>query len=380
MLQYAIRRILLIIPTLVGVSLLVMAFVRLLPSDAVDILTADTVSTGGPQEIRAEVSKRLIAQGIDPVKATLPQRQQAEAALIGEQLREDGIDPAAATPAQRQAASNALAVRLYKDSIREQIGLDKSYFEQWWSWSSRAVRGDFGESLIGKRPVGGELKRRVPVSFELGIMAMLVSVAVALPVGIISAVKQDSWADYLPRGFAIAAISLPTFVVALVVLILAAKWWGYSFPLFYKDLWDDPRTNLELLIVPSIILGVSLSGSLMRITRAQMLEVLRQDYMRTAEAKGLHQSAVILRHGVRNAFIPVVTVIGLQIPVLVGGSLVLEQIFGIPGVAQYLFTAIGLRDFPAIMAVNMVVALTIVVTNLLVDLSYGYLDPRIRYG
>ena len=148
--------------------------------------------------------------------------------------------------------------------------------------------------------------------------------------------------------------------------------------MFYKDLWDDPSENLQLVVIPAIILGIGLSGTLLRLTRAQMLEVLRQDYIRTARAKGLAGHSVVVRHAVRNAFIPIVTVIGLQVPVLVGGSLVLESIFGIPGVAQYLFLSIFNRDFPAIIGVNMVVAATIVLINVAVDVSYAILDPRVK--
>lgn len=378
MAQYAIRRLLLLIPALIGVSLLVTAFVRLMPGDAVDILTAETTSSGGPQAIKAVVDQKLIAQDIDPLRATFSQRSAVQTTLVDTELKSEGIDPANATAAQRQDATNALGSRLYKDEIRQKIGLDKNYIEQWGGWITDAARGDLGTSLFGGRSVGAELKRRVPASIELGLIAMVVSMLVALPVGVLSAIKQDTWPDYVARSFAVAAIALPSFVVAILILILAARLWGYSFPLYYRNFWDDPRANLELTLVPAIILGLGLSGSLMRLTRAQMLDVLRQDYMRTARAKGLTGWGVILRHGVKNAFIPVVTIIGLQVPVLIGGSLVLEQIFGIPGVAQYLYTAIGLRDFPVIIGVNMTVALTVMLVNLLVDLSYGMLDPRVR--
>jgi peptide/nickel transport system permease protein len=378
MTQYILRRLLLLIPTLIGVSLLVTAFVRLLPGDAVDMLTAESTSSGGPQAIKSVVDQRLVAQGIDPLRATFSQRNSVQTGLVDSELKSEGIEPSKATAAQRQDATNTLGSRLYKDGIRKKIGLDKNYIGQWWSWIAHAARGDLGTSLFGERPVGQELRRRIPASFELGLMAMVVSMLVALPVGVLSAVKQDSWLDYVARSLAVAAIASPSFVVAILILIVSSRLWGYSFPLFYKNVWEAPRTNLELTLVPAIILGLGLSGSLMRLTRAQMLDVLRQDYMRTARAKGLAPWAVILRHGVRNGFVPVVTIIGLQVPVLIGGSLVLEQIFGIPGVAQYLYTAIGLRDFPVIIGVNMAVALTVMLTNLVVDLSYGFLDPRVR--
>jgi peptide/nickel transport system permease protein len=213
---------------------------------------------------------------------------------------------------------------------------------------------------------------------ELGLIGMFFGILIALPTGIVSAVRQDTWVDYLWRSMAIAMIALPSFFLATIVIALAGRWFDYSFPIFYKQLWEDPRANLELVLIPGIILGIGLSGTLLRLTRAQMLEVLRQDYIRTARAKGLNGWSVTVSHGVRNALIPVVTIIGLQIPVLIGGSLVLETIFGIPGIAQYLLTAINAREFPVIIAINMIVATLIVVSNLVVDVAYAYLDPRVH--
>lgn len=378
MTQYIIRRLILMIPTLLGVSLLITALTRLLPGDAVDILLNEGASSQGPASLKAVVDERLVEVGVDPLKASFDERSAAEKEVIKPKLDELGFDVNTTDTAQIQQAKNEMGLELYKDSIRAELGIDKNYIEQWWDWTSHAIRGDLGESLVGDRSIGGELKRRIPASFQLGFMAMVVSAVVALPIGVISAVKQDSWVDYITRSFAISMLALPSFFIATLVIAFAARLWDYSFPIFYTDFWKDPASNLELVTVPAVILGFGLSGTLMRLTRAQMLEVMRQDYMRTARSKGLKQRVVVMRHGVRNAFIPVVTIMGLQIPVLIGGSLVLEQIFGIPGVAQYLFTAIGLRDFPTMIGVNMVVALTIMSSNLLVDLTYAYLDPRIR--
>lgn len=378
MTQYIVRRVMLMVPTLIGVSLLITALLRLLPGDAVDILVTENAVGGGSQVFKEMVDRRLEQRGLDPLQVSFGDRIKVENELIEAQLKRDGIEPASATDAQRQAARNTIAFDAYKNQIRAQLGLDKSYIEQWWDWATGVVRGDFGTSIVGSRSVGNELKRRIPVSVELGALAMLTALVVALPVGVISAVKQDTILDYGVRSFAIAVLALPSFFVATLVIAFAARWFGYSFPVFYKDIWKDPAENLKLVLAPALILGFGLSGSLMRLTRAQMLEVLRQDYMRTARAKGLRERVAILRHGVRNAFIPVVTIVGLQIPVLIGGSLVLEQIFGIPGVARYLFESIARRDFPPIIGVNMLVALTIVVANLVVDLTYAYLDPRIR--
>lgn len=378
--QYIMRRLLLMIPTLIGVSLLITAMLRLLPGDAVDILVTENAVGGGSQAFKEIIDQRLVNAGIDPIQAGFGDRIKFENELIEDQLKREGINFAAATDAQKQAARNTIAFDTYKNKIRAELGLDKNYIEQWWSWATGIIRGDFGTSIVGSRPVADELARRIPASIELGALALLTSIVVALPVGVISAVRQDSPIDYGTRSFAIAMLALPSFFVATIVIALAARLFSYSFPIFYTDLWKDPVQNLKLVVVPALILGFSLSGQLMRLTRAQMLEVMRQDYMRTARAKGLRERVAILRHAVRNAFVPVVTVIGLQIPVLIGGSLVLEQIFGIPGVARYLFESIIRRDFPPIIGVNIVVAFAIVFTNLVVDVMYAYLDPRIRFA
>jgi peptide/nickel transport system permease protein len=366
------------IPTLVGVSLLVTAFVRLLPGDAVDILTSNNEIQGRDEILKTVVNERLVAQGKDPATAGFPDRKPIQDEIVATQLKSDGLDFKTATDAQKEQAQNDFARNAYKDQIRKRIGLDKNYIEQWWSWVWNALQGDLGTSLTGSQEISHELRERLPVSVELGLLGLIVSILIALPVGVISAVRQDGPIDYLARGGAISMLALPSFFLATVIIAVASRWGEYSFPLFYKRLTESPKENLELVWVPAVLLGIGLSGTLMRLTRAQMLEVMRQDYMRTARSKGLAGRQVVIRHGVRNALIPIVTIIGLQVPVLVGGSLVLEQIFSIPGVALYLYTAILNRDFPVIIAVNMIIALVIIVTNLLVDLTYAVLDPRIR--
>lgn len=378
MAQYIVRRLLLMIPTLIGVSLVVTGLLRLLPSDAVDILVSNGEVQGGGAAFKTLVDNKLTKDGKDPTAATITERARAESAVISDQLRSEGIDPANATEGQRIAAKSTASLNEYKDNIRRGLGLDKNYIEQWWDWATNAVRGDLGTSLIGSRAVSDELQRRIPVSIELGVLGMLVSLLIALPLGVASAVKQDGPIDYGMRSMAIAMLAIPSFFLATIVIAVASRYWNYSFPVKYAELWDDPKTNLELVVVPALILGIGLSGTLLRLTRAQMLEVLRQDYIRTARAKGLDGRTVVIRHGIRNAFVPIVTVIGLQVPVLVGGSLVLEQIFGIPGVARYLLESIANRDFPAVIGVNMVVALVIIFSNLVVDVMYAVLDPRVR--
>jgi peptide/nickel transport system permease protein len=395
MTQYIIRRIILMIPTLIGVSLLVTAFLRLLPGDAVDILVTENSVGGGNQAFIELVTKRVIEDGLNP--DSFSDRNLTENRIIAEQSRTRNLAEAAGVDlqdedalaawvanglpiAQRLEVRNDLALKAFKDDIRRKLGIDQSYFEQWSEWMWNAMQGDFGSSIVGSNSVRDELERRIPVSFELGLLGMFFGSLIAIPVGIISAVRQDTWIDYVARSFAIGMLALPSFFLATLVIAFSIGWFGYSFPSFYKEFWDDPSTNLQLVLVPSLILGAALSGTLMRLMRAQMLEVLRQDYIRTAWAKGLVERRIIVTHAVRNAMLPVVTILGLQVPVLIGGSLVLEVIFGIPGVARYLFVAIQGRDFPAIIGVNMIIAGLIVVTNLVVDITYAYLDPRVKFA
>lgn len=378
MTPYIIRRVLLVFPTLLGVSLIITGVLRLLPGDAVDILASQGELQGAAQIYRELIDGRLTEDGVDPVGATATERRAAELAILGEHLAARNMDIAAASDADIQAARSELALEAFKDDIREKTGLDRGYIAQWASWLSHAARLDFGDAIGGGPSVNAQLRSRVPVSIELGAIAILVALFIALPAGVISAMKQDTWLDYGARGFAISMLALPSFLLATVIIGFFAHWFGYSFPFNYSPPWSDLATNLELVLVPGILLGIGLSGTLLRITRAQMLDVLRQDYIRTARAKGLANTALVIRHGVRNAMIPVITVIGLQVPVLIGGSVVLESIFGIPGVAQYLLVSINNREFPAILAINVLAAAVIILSNLVVDVAYALLDPRVR--
>ncbi len=376
--RYTLRRLVLMVPTLIGVSMLVTALMRLLPGDAIDIMVADGVGGGASAKFAELVDSDLRQRGVDPSHASFAEKKASEQTIVDAELRDEGKNPDIVTDSERFAARNSIAVDAYKGAIRARLGLDKGYLDQWSSWIWNAAHGDFGTSLLSDQPVGSELRSSAVVSLELGIFAMVVSILVALPVGVISAVKRDTWMDYAARTLSISALALPSFFVATLVIAIGARYFSYSFPLFYKDLWVDPKQNLQLILAPAVILGFALSGPLMRLTRAQMLDVLLQDYMRTAYAKGLSRGTVIRNHAMRNALIPVVTIVGLQVPALVGGALVLEQIFGIPGIGRYLFASISNRDFPAIMAINMLAALAIMLTNLLVDVTYAYLDPRVK--
>jgi len=265
------------------------------------------------------------------------------------------------------------------DALRAKLGLDRPVYIQYWDWLSKVLRGDLGQSLRSRQPVVDELVRRLPITAELGILAMFVGLAISIPVGVLSAVKQDTFTDYVARGVAVAALAVPGFWLGTLVITFPSIWFRWTPPLQYTPLHVDPVKNLSHVIIPAAILGIGLSGTLMRLTRATMLEVLRQDYVRTAWAKGLAWRVVIFRHALKNALIPVVTVLGLQVSVLVGGSVVMEQIFVIPGMGRYLLEAIQYRDYPVVQALNLVFALVILLSNLVVDIVYAYLDPRIQY-
>jgi peptide/nickel transport system permease protein len=311
---YLARRLLLVIPTLLGVSLVVFALVRLLPGDAVAMLQQD------------------YAYGRDA------------------------------------------------DELRARLGLDRPAHIQYFDWLGNVLQGNLGTSLHTNQPVTNEIFNRLPVTAELGAMAIVIGLLIAIPVGVISAVRQDTRTDYLARGTAIAMLAIPGFWLGTLVITMPSIWWQWTPPLRYTRLWDDPGKNLGQMILPAIILGIALSGTVMRLTRAQMLEVLRQDFVRTAAAKGLDELAVVVRHTLRNAFIPVLTLLGLEVAIVVGGAVVIENVFALPGMGRYLLEGIQYRDYPVIQAVNLIFATVVVLANLLVDLLYGWFDPRVRYS
>jgi peptide/nickel transport system permease protein len=264
------------------------------------------------------------------------------------------------------------------DQIRQEFGLNASLPQQYLRWVGNILQGDLGSSFFTKRTVTSELANRLPTSIEVGVGALLLTVIIAIPIGVISAVRQDSLPDYVLRGGAILIDAVPGFWAATLVLVFGSVWFGWAPPLQFKPLWEDPVANIKIVILPMILLGLQPIGSMIRLTRTQVLEIARQDYVRTARSKGLGARALYTRHVLRNALLPIVTVIGLQLPRLVAGTVIFEQIFGLPGVGRYLIDAIGRLDYPVIQAVNLVFGLTLILSNLLVDLSYGWIDPRIR--
>ncbi len=315
--RYLLRRLLLMIPTLLGVTFVVFVMIRSVPGDVVSLVAGDY----------------------------------------------GAADPAA------------------KAAILKEYQLDDNVVKQYVRWLGDLARFDLGKSIISDRTVGSELKARLPRTFELGVMAMFFSLLIAVPIGIISAVRQDTLLDYAGRSFAISLLAAPGFWIGIMLITLAGRYftWGVP-PKTYVEITDNPLGNIRMMIVPALILGGGLSGSVMRFTRSTMLETLRQDYIRTAWSKGLRERSVVIRHALRNALIPVVTVVGLQLPILVGGTVIIESVYSIPGMGRYYITAVNTHDYPVIQAINILVAAIVVFTNLGVDMLYSVLDPRIRYS
>ncbi|MDB5575006.1 MAG: transporter permease [Bradyrhizobium sp.] len=272
------------------------------------------------------------------------------------------------------------ADKLSRDQLIATLGLDRPMWQQYFHWiSGILLHGDFGRSLWQNTPVSELLGARMPITFQLGLMAMIVALTIALPIGIYSAIRQDTAGDYLTRSFSILMLAVPSFWMGTMVMVFPSIWWGWSPQMNFVPFTVDPVQNLKQMILPSLILGTALSAITMRLTRTMMLEVLRQDYIRTAWAKGLSERLVVVRHALRNALIPVVTLIGLQAPILIGGAVIVEQIFVIPGMGLLLLEAISQRDYPIITGVSLVIGLSVMLINLAVDLSYGLLDPKVRY-
>src|SRR5262249_50250019 len=259
------------------------------------------------------------------------------------------------------------------------LGLDRPFHVQYVEWLGRAVGGDLGEPLWTRRPVLQELGQRLPVTAELAVYATVIALLIALPVGVLAAARQDSVADYIVRSLAILGLSVPNFWLATLLIVLPAIWWGWRPVTGFMEFRADPVAHVAQILLPALILGITSAAALMRLTRGMLLEVLRQDYVRTAWAKGLRERIVVLKHGLKNALIPVMTVLGLQVAAIAGGAAIIEWIFGIPGMGQFLGDATVQRDYPVIQGINLVIVTIVVVTNLTVDLVYAVLDPRIRY-
>ena len=314
---YIIRRLLLIIPTLFILSILVFLSVRFIPGDVIDTMVANNEYLTG------------------------------------------AID---------------------REAYERMLGLDVPVYVQYGRWIGGIfLRGTLGSSLLGQGTVEEKIIGRLPVTIELGLLAILIGLVIALPVGIYSAIRQDTVADFLGRSVAIIGLATPNFWLGIMVMIYPATWWGWVPPLVLVSFTEDPLGNLSGFLIPSLILGTASAAATMRMTRTMMLEVLRQDYIRTAWSKGLKERAVVIRHAVKNALIPVVSLIGLQLPILVGGAVIMENIFNLPGLGRLLLNALKDRDYPMVSGINLFFATGVVGINLFIDLVYAVLDPRVRY-
>ncbi len=314
---YLMRRLLALLPTLLFASIIVFSIVRLVPGDVVDLMLSQN-------DISADVRSR--------------------------------------------------------EELMQLLGLDRPMWQQYLHWVGNIVlHGDLGVSLWQGEPVLKMVMARIPVTLSLGVIALVVALSVALPIGVLSAIRQDSAADYVARSFSILMLAVPSFWLGTMVMVFPSVWWGWSPEVRYVPFRENPLQHIEQMLVPAIVLGMALSAITMRMTRTMMLEVLRQDYIRTAWAKGLNERMVILRHALRNALIPVVTLVGLQAPLLIGGAVIIEQIFALPGMGLLLLDAVHQRDYPVITGVFLVVGVAVMLINLLVDLSYGLFDPKVRH-
>ncbi len=266
------------------------------------------------------------------------------------------------------------------DDLRHELGTDRPIAVQYVDWIGGALKGDFGDSLWFKAPVMTELKHRIPRTLELAVLAIVLAVIFSVPLGILSAIKPEGWLDYTMRVFTLVGISIPNFLAAILLILFLVRIFGWLPPLGYAELWNDPVTNLKQMAFPALALAFYDMAFIARVTRSSMMEILREDYMRTARAKGLSERVVLMRHGLKNASLPVLTISGWQFGRLFEGAVIIETIFLIPGMGRILIEAVFQYDFPMIQAVIVIIGVGILTINLGVDLLYGVLDPRIRYG
>lgn len=317
---YIVRRLLGLVPILIGISVLVFVLMRMLPGDVAQML------------------------------------------LMGDADKSAGVSNEAV------------------QAMRLKLGLDAPLHLQYLHWIGGLLQFDAGKSLWSGRPVFAEIAERLPLTIELAFLALLIGATLAIPVGIFSALKQDSWADYFFRSVTIAGLAIPSFWMATLLILGLTVWFEWAPPLGYVNFSDDPVANLQQLIWPALIIGIHNAAIVARMTRSTMLEVMHEDYIRTARAKGLGLRAVLTVHALRNAMLPVLTLLAIELAGLLNGTVIMEVIFTLPGLGRYLIDAILHRDYPVVQAIVVIMAVVYVLMNLLVDLLYGLLDPRIRFG
>ncbi|MFZ3577649.1 ABC transporter permease [Virgibacillus sp. DJP39] len=265
------------------------------------------------------------------------------------------------------------------EQLRKDFGLNLPLYQQYLNWIGGVVTGDFGESMRTGKAVLPDILNRFKLTFELTLISAFISWIIAIPLGIIAAMRRNSNIDFGVRIISLLGVSVPNFALATVIILVLALTFSYSPPIGYVGFFDEPFKNLEIMIIPSIVLGTSMAGAVMRMTRSSILEILRQDFIRTIRAKGAKEKIVIFQHALKNAMIPILTIIGLQIGTLLGGTVIIEQIFSLPGLGQLVLTAITQRDFIVVQGAVLFIAFVFVMINLLVDILYSYLDPRISY-
>lgn len=285
-------------------------------------------------------------------------------------------DPIYAAIGESEASLDEVAIH----QMREDLGLNDPLPVQYGNWLADLARGDLGRSFKDRVSVGDNIKGRIPITAQLGLMALLVAVCVGVPAGTIAAVKRNSILDYCVTIIAIFGIAVPSFWFAMLLIWLFVVTLGWLPASGFVGIWEDPWPAIQHMVLPVAALGLTLSGSIMRYTRSSVLDVLNQDYVRTARAKGLNERTVIIRHALRNSLLPVVTVVGLQLGYLLGGSIIIENMFAIPGLGRLALDAINGRDYPTLQGVVLLFTFLVLVVNLLTDMSYAVLDPRIRYS
>ena len=278
-----------------------------------------------------------------------------------------------------EAGQGDITEQLLAD-MRAKLGTDRNIVVQYADWVWGMLRLDFGMSYWWDTPVADDLKDRFPITLELTLLALIWASVIAVPLGVISAIRQDSIGDYAGRMITIAGIALPNFLIAILMIFFLIKWFEWIPPLGYENVWEDPWKNMQQLFFPALALGFSNMAFIARITRSAMLDVFREDYIRTARSKGLSESAVVTRHALKNAMLPVITVSGYEFGRLLAGTVIIEVIFMVPGVGRFLIDSIFHRDFPAVQAVVVILAVIVLVLNLVLDLMYAWLNPRIRYS
>lgn len=321
MATYIVRRLFGLIPILIGISVIVFLIMRMLPGDV-----ASMILMGGGEDSTSGASAEAVAQ------------------------------------------------------LRDQLGLNAPLYQQYAEWMWGLLRLDAGVSLWTQKPVFDEIFSRLPLTLELAMMGLTLSLVIAIPVGVISALKQNSWLDYLFRSVSIAGLALPSFWLATMLILCLTIWFNWTPPLGYVSFAQNPWVNIQQLFLPAIVIGYSNAAVIARMTRSAMLEVLREDYVRTAWAKGLNLRSILSVHALRNAMLPILTLAAIELGHLLSGTVVMETIFTLPGIGRYLIDAIFHRDYPVVQAIILLMGVVFVLLNLLVDVLYGVLDPRIRYS